>query len=627
VAVGGSLKGCWHNLAASALCLTCKMWPRGSRRRTADSCDAGPIVRYGDVEPFPQFGALVREYRRQAGLTQQELAAKTGLSVAALRDFEQCRRHHPRPSSLTALAEAFGLSPDQSADLARAAALAGRPVSQGLWLSVLGPLEAWRDGMPLSLGTEARRAVLGLLVMDPGVPVRREAIIDALWGDAPPPTAVGLVQAHVSRLRRVMEPQSRPPGGHGGIESARGAYRLLLSSQELDLLAFRELAARAARARAEGDDAAACELYERAICLWRGDPLADVDLLSGHPGAALLRQQLGSALLRYAEVACAVGQHQKVLPRLQALAAAEPLNEPAHARLMIALTGSGQRTAALSVYEDLRLLLDRELGLRLGEELAEAHLRVLRQDIPTGRRGQARAQRPVPAVAAPAVPRQLPSALRPFTGRASEFDALSGLLKRDSGQASGVVVVALTGPAGTGKTALAVHWARQAADRFPDGQLFTYLCGSATSGGPITPSVAACCFLTALGVPAERIPADIDGQAGLYRSMLADRRMIIVLDNARDAEQVRPLLPGSPGCLVLVTSRNRLTGLAAAEGAHLLTLDVMPGGGSCDLPAVHPGAGRAKADPSGAANDRLVRRPGGRQTPTQCLDRRSVSRR
>ena len=252
---------------------------------------------------------------------------------------------------------------------------------RGLWLVALGPLEAWRDGTLLSLGPPARCAVLGLLLLCPGVALRRETIIDALWGEAPPRTAAGLVQAHVSRLRRVLEPRKRSAGGNGVINSVGGAYRLSLSGNELDLLVFRDLSARAAAAWADGDDVTACELYEHALGLWRGDPLADVDLLIRHPSVSLLREQLVGVLLRYAEVACALGEYRRVLPRLRALAVAEPLNEPANARLMIALAGSGQQAAAICVYEDLRSRLDRELGLYPGEELAEAHLRILRQEI------------------------------------------------------------------------------------------------------------------------------------------------------------------------------------------------------------------------------------------------------
>ena len=353
------------------------------------------------VEPGSRFGMLVRTSRREAGLTQQELAVKAGLSVGALRDIEQSRRQRrPRLSSVIALANALDLDSERAASMISA----GRDLTssqlprgtglvrnagpmeagRGLRLAILGPLEAWRDGRPLSLGTPARRAVLGLLAMEPGALVRRDTIIDVLWGEVPPRTAMGLVQAHVSRLRKVLEPPERSATGDSGeevISSVRGAYRLRVAVEQVDLLRFRDLAARAAAAQASGDDAYACMLYEDAIRLWRGDPLADIDLLSGHPGRFLLRHQLVSVLLRYAELACALGQYRRVLPLLQALAVAEPLNESAHARLMIALAGTGQQAAAIGIYEDLRSRLDGELGLYPGEELAEAHLRILRRDI------------------------------------------------------------------------------------------------------------------------------------------------------------------------------------------------------------------------------------------------------
>lgn len=574
----------------------------------------------GDGRAY-QLGSLVRTYRREAELTQRELAAKAGLSVAALRDFEQGRRCRPRPNSLAALAYALGLNADQAADLARAAAVPRRhpdlvPLprppqdgfgsalvnssgqDQGLWLAVLGPLEAWQGGTPLSLGPPARRAVLGLLLLDPGALVRRDTIIDVLWGDAPPRTAVGLAQAHVSRIRKQLEPRKRCAGGDRVLDSVGRAYRLILSGHELDLLAFRGLAAHAAAVQASGDVMAAAELYDHAIRLWRGDPLANVDVLIAHPGVTALKQELAGVLLRYAELSCALGEPYRVLRRLQALAGAEPLNELAHARLIIALSGAGQRAAAIRVYEDMRLRLDRELGLYPGHELGEAYLRVLRQDIRAGSGGRAGVRPPALTATAHVVPRQLPAAPRGFTGRAGELHALSPLLERDSGETSGVVIAALTGMAGIGKTALAVHWAHRVADRFPDGQLFVNLRGSSPSGAPVTPTEAVCGFLTALGAPPARIPADTDGQAALYRTLLVDRRMLIVLDNAQNAEQVRPLLPGSPGCLVLVTSRNRLTGLAAADGAHLITLGVLTGPESRDLLSVNLGAGRAMAEPA-----------------------------
>ena len=255
-----------------------------------------------DDPGFP-LKTLVHSYRREAKLTQEELAAKAGLSVAALRDYEQGRRIRLRPDSLAALVHALGLNAGQAAGLAQAAAIPRRgpdlvPPSregvgfasasgrdQGLWLAVLGPLEAWWDGKPLSLGPPARRAVLGLLVLDLGMLVRRDTIIDVLWRGAPPRTATDLVQAHVSRIRGLLGLDKRVTDAGRMLDRIGRAYRLVLSVNELDLLAFRDLAACAAEAQANGDLATACDLYEDAIGLWRGEPLADVDVLSAHPGS------------------------------------------------------------------------------------------------------------------------------------------------------------------------------------------------------------------------------------------------------------------------------------------------------------------------------------------------------
>jgi DNA-binding SARP family transcriptional activator len=428
--------------------------------------------------------------------------------------------------------------------------------------------------------------LLGLLAMDPGTVVRRDGVVDVLWGQDAPHNAVNLVQTQVSRLRKLLAPQ-----GKDIITFAGAGYRLQIRSEQLDLLTFRALAANARAARANGDDLAACDLYEQALRLWRGDPLADLDVLADQPGVAEQRRELADVLLRYAEIACGFGFHDRVLPRLRSLAAAEPLNEPVHARLMMTLAGTGQQAAAVRVYEDIRFRLDREFGVYPSDELAEAHLRVLRQDIPVAKCSFS--QRPTGHV----VPRQLPAAARYFTGRDGERALLSDLLARVSPEAGGMVIAGLTGMAGIGKTALAVSWAHQVADRFPDGQLFVDLRGFCPAGSPLEATEALHGFLTALGIPTGRIPEDIAECAALYRSTLASRRVLIVLDNARDAEQVRPLLPGSPGCMVLVTSRHRLTGLAAGEGAHLIPLGGLAEGEARSLLARLLSARQVVADP------------------------------
>ena len=556
----------------------------------------GSAVRLADV---------VRDHRRRVGLTQQELAAKAGLSLAALRDLEQGRRSRPRSASLAGLAKALGLDPGQAAELASLAGKAQRRspepdppeagtwngaepagARQGLWLAVLGPLEARLDGTPVPLGPPGRRAVLGLLAMDPGTVVRRDSVIDMLWGPQAPSTGGSLVQAHVSRLRKLLAPRRKEPWAEDEIiASVGGGYRLQLRTEQLDVLAFRALAAKAGAALATGDDLAACELYEQTMELWRGDPLADVDVLHDLPGVVEQRRQLADVLLRYAELACGLGFHDRVLPRLHALAAAEPLNERVHAHLMIALAGTGQQAAALGVYEDLRARLDREFAIYPSEELVHAHLRVLHQDLPVVRPAYGQLPGHV-------VPGQLPASARFFTGRSGDSAMLSHLLGRGPREAGGVLIAALTGMAGIGKTALAVSWAHQVAGQFPDGQLFADLQGFSHSDPPLAPAEALRGFLTALGVAPTRIPADTAGRAALYRSMLVGRRALIVADNARDAEQVRPLLPGSPGCLVLVTSRHRLTGLAAENGAFLLPMAGLSDGEAYSLLAKILGAER-----------------------------------
>ncbi|MGW1163991.1 BTAD domain-containing putative transcriptional regulator [Streptomyces sp. NPDC002550] len=359
-------------------------------------------MRRDNGEPAARLADVLRHHRRRAGLTQQELATRAGLSLAALRDLEQGRRRRPRPGSQAALVQALDLDPREAAELTSsmtvprrrtapvtesAAPDAGPPgragVRQGLWLRVLGPLEASRDGTPLPLGPPRRRAVLGLLAMNAGGVVRRDSIMDALWGQSAPSTAPNLVQAHISRLRRLLAPQGK---GHEIIASAGGGYRLNVPVEQLDLLSFRALAADAEAAWALGEKPRACALYEQALGLCRGEPLADLDVLHDQPGVAAQRRQQADAILRYAEAACGLGLHDRVLPRLHALAAAEPLDERVHAHLMIALAGVGRQAAALRVYEELRDRLNHEFAIYPGEALTEAHLRVLRQDIPVVRR-------------------------------------------------------------------------------------------------------------------------------------------------------------------------------------------------------------------------------------------------
>jgi DNA-binding SARP family transcriptional activator/tetratricopeptide (TPR) repeat protein len=491
-------------------------------------------------------------------------------------------------------------------------------------LRVLGPLDAWRGGGLVRLGPVRQRAVLGLLALQPNAPVHREAIIDALWGTGPPPTAVGMIQSYVSRLRGVLDP-GRLPQARDRLLACDGiSYQLRADSKQLDLIAFRQLADRACGLRRSGDPGLACGVFAEALGLWRGEPLADLGLLAAHPALTGLARHRVTVIEEYAEAAAMAGTHDRVLPYLQALAEHDPLNERVHARLMIALAGSGQRAAALLVHDEVRRRLDEQRGVRPGAELTDAHVRVLRQEVPgvVVRAGQSAAVAasprlppdaadPVLAAGAapisgrPGVPRQLPAPPRLFTGRAGELARLSAALDGRAESAGPVVISAIRGAGGIGKTWLALHWAHQHLDSFPGGQLWVNLRGFDPSGEPLAAAVAVRGFLDALGVDPAAIPADPQAQVGLYRSLVTGKRMLVVLDNAAETSQVTPLLPGSPGCTVLVTSRRQLTGLVTGHGARVLDLGVLPEGEARELLGRQLGTWRLAAEP-GAVTDLLA---------------------
>jgi transcriptional regulator with XRE-family HTH domain len=278
----------------------------------------------------PNFGALLRAERNAAGLTQDALARASHMSVAAIRDLEQGRRSAPRTASLNRLAKALGLSTvrtqelaavrDSSAGTASARLVQRQSEADGrLRFKVLGPLKAWRGKTQLELGPLRQRAVLGLLAVNSGAPVSREGLIDALWGEAVPATGVNLVQTYVARLRRVLEPrrQFRDRGGH--LASVGTGYRLQVTKDELDVLAFRHLITRADAGFATGDAAAACEFYGEALAMYDGEPLTDISILQRDPALARIASERTVAIMRYAESASVAGWHDLVLPELRAL--------------------------------------------------------------------------------------------------------------------------------------------------------------------------------------------------------------------------------------------------------------------------------------------------------------------
>ena len=467
-------------------------------------------------------------------------------------------------------------------------------------VALLGPVEIGPAGGVLAGVPQPRlRVLLGLLAVAMGRVVSAEALVDGVWGEDWSPRREQNLHALVYQLRQRLTALEPVRGGARLVRAGAG-YRLVLAAGELDVTAFRDLAGRGREAARAGDAAGARELFGQALELWRGAALADVAPLCPRlAGEAALLEEARLAVTEE-RVGCdlALGRHGEVAGELAGLVAEFPLREKLAGLLMTALYRCGRRGEALAAYDNTRRVLAGEVGLDPGPELARLQARVLADD---------------PALAAPApqaagvgvVPRQLPAGAGFFAGREAELKLLDELLDQaglpdrangNGGLGGAVVISAVAGMAGVGKTALAVHWAHRVSGRFPDGQLYVNLRGY-DPGVAVTAEEATGWFLAALGVPAARIPADAQARCGLYRSVLAGRRVLIVLDNARDAAQVRPLLPGGGGCLVMVTSRSALAGLAAADAAHPLRLGPFDDEESALLLAARLGPERVAAEP------------------------------
>lgn len=449
---------------------------------------------------------------------------------------------------------------------------------------LLGPLIVRREGASVPIAKGKQRALLAALLLDVGHLVTIRQLTDVLWGDTPPAMARAALHNQVRRLRDALDGV-----GRDRILTQPGGYLIHLEPGELDVMRMQDLLASArASARARSWDRASA-IAADAVLLWRGEPLADLSseaLTRRSPYLTELYLQVVETRL---EAEVNLGRHAEVTSELRRLIAEHPFREHAYALLMLALYRSGSQGEALAVYQGARRILVGELGCEPGPELQRLHQRILNGDrLLLG---------PAPKSAVAVVPRELPPAIGQFTGRARELRALTSVL---DGPAGAVVISAIAGAAGIGKTALAVQWAHQVANRFPDGQLYVDLRGFHPSGRPVPAAVAVRGFLETLGVQAERMPAGLDAQARLYRSLLSGRRMLVLLDNARNEEQVRPLLPGSHGCLVLVTSRCQLSGLVAAEGAHALTLGLLSEAEARDLLTRRLGAARLGAEPGAA---------------------------
>ncbi|MFD5084952.1 BTAD domain-containing putative transcriptional regulator [Kitasatospora sp. NPDC058406] len=458
---------------------------------------------------------------------------------------------------------------------------------------ILGPLEVWTDdGRRARTEGAKQERMLGTLLLNAGAVVPVARLVDAVWGDEPPATAHRQVRNLAGLLRRKLAAaQDGPPV----LLTDGPGYRIAPNGHQVDALTFAHRVSVARRLAEHGEPAAAVEEFRSALGLWRGPVL---DGLSGSLVAAssvALNELRLTAWENCLDLEAELGRHRQTVPELTALVAEHPLRDRLVTQLVRALHRAGRQADGLAAYRRFARQLADELGLDPGPELQLLHQELLKDGpAPAARPPRTRQQVPRPA--------QLPPALATFVGRRAELGALDGLAdpagSAGSVGAAGIGVV--TGGAGTGKTALAVHWAHQARERFPDGQLHVNLRGFAF-GPPLAPDEALARFLRALGTDRERIPGTVDESAALYRSLLADRRVLVLLDNARNAEQVRPLLPGSAGSLALVTGRDGLAGLTACDGARRLVLDVLPQPDAVELLARIAGADRTRAEPRAAA--------------------------
>jgi DNA-binding SARP family transcriptional activator/Tfp pilus assembly protein PilF len=468
---------------------------------------------------------------------------------------------------------------------------------------LLGPLRMWRGETAVDLGPLQQRVVLAVLALQVGRPVSRQQVINAVWGQTPPRNAVNLVQRHVSGLRRVLEPDRLERARYGMLAWTDAGYLLTLPAGALDLDEYERELRNARAARTAGHLAEAAEALRAALGLWRG-PVCD-GLHS--PFLDAQRDRLAESRIdvieERIELELAIGDYADLVPELRELVAEHPLRERLHGLLMLALYRADRQADALAVFRDARHYLREELGVEPGVPLQRLHQQILAGDpklsgtaaseVTDGARPGTGLQRPLPA--------QLPHRIPDFTGRDAELARLDTLAANDGGEAgTSVVITAIAGTAGVGKTALAVHWAHQVSGRFPDGQLFVNLRGFDPAGVAMKPAEAIREFLDALGITPQQMPTSLEAQAALYRSLLAGRRVLVLLDNAADEDQVRPLLPGSPGCLVIVTSRNQLPGLIVTEGAQPVVVDLLSAAEARQLLSRRIGPSRVLAETQAA---------------------------
>jgi DNA-binding SARP family transcriptional activator/tetratricopeptide (TPR) repeat protein len=463
----------------------------------------------------------------------------------------------------------------------------GTGPSGGLAVGVLGPLEVSTGGRPVVVTTRRLRTVLAALAVSADRTVSVDRLGAVVWDpdEDPPDDVRRTVQTYVTRLRGLL--------GAGSIGTRPEGYVLHAEPDRVDALRLDRLLDAASAAP---DRVTERGLLAEALALWRGEPFSGISSawLAQSEQPRLVERYL-TAVERRIDLDLDSGRHGELGPQLRALTARYPLRETLWERLLVVLARCGRQAEALDRYETIRRRLADDLGVDPGPELQQIYADLLAGSTPTA--GSVAG----PATAVPVVPRQLPADVTGFAGRTDHLEEMDGLLPRESGSAATrAAVIVVHGTAGVGKSALAVHWAHRVRDRFPDGQLYVNLRGFDPSDSVVSTAEVLAGFLDALGVPQHQTRSGVQAQLGRYRSALAAKRVLVVLDNARDAEQVRPLLPGCPGCLVVVTTRNELPGLVAIDGAHPIVLDLPTADEARTLLARRIGPDRVAAEPEPA---------------------------
>jgi DNA-binding SARP family transcriptional activator len=430
--------------------------------------------------------------------------------------------------------------------------------------ALLGPVHVHGDDGPVEIRGALRRTLLAALLLHRGSAISADRLGDLVWGGRPPASVTTSLYNQIMRLRQAL-------GDDGElIRAVSPGYLIHLAPADLDLTEFTDLCADARLTAAESDWSTCSKLYAAALALWRGEMLADVPALHDHPAIHQYTEDRLLALQGRIEADLNLARHDELIGELRTLVASHPLREAFHAQLMLALYRAGRQADALNVYRDLRHTTISELAIEPGPAIQTLHQRILSSD-PALTPPRPNPDTPVVLAAAPpprTTPEQLPADTPASPAQAAELVALAEAAV--DGVDTGLVVISANNDTGSvGKTALAVHAAHRLRERYPDGQLFIDLHGRTEDPDPVAPEDALDYLLRSLDVPAQAIPVDLDERAALYRSRLAGTRTLILLDGAANTAQVQPLLPGTPGCLVLITSRNRMMGL---DDAHFFAL-------------------------------------------------------